>query len=194
MLSMLKRRKIPVVEIRGLTTHGGRPAVVMKLYGEGSKQTVTNDEQNFNRPIRVGNSAYLNARSIKDLQDILRKCQQQKVSVDDIQFLIGTDGFVVIADPLTVQVGKGDPSSNVMQMILRLMEAAGENELYDLLQNNQGKSYSEDDLKGALMRVGLADQYTQRKVLEGFKTNFGSTIKWDEAKKAFRYSGFAEPD
>jgi len=48
------------------------------------------------------------------------------VKVDDLQFLIGEDGSVVIADPLDVKPGEV-PSTNNKQMIKKLIEVARRN-------------------------------------------------------------------
>ena len=46
----------------------------------------------------------------------------KNVKIDDLQFLIGSDGSIVIADPLKVQVG--EPSKNNLRMIELLIQVA----------------------------------------------------------------------
>jgi hypothetical protein len=48
---------------------------------------------------------------------------EKKVKIDDLQFLIGKDGRVVIADPLSVNVGV-KPSPTNLRTIDKLIEAA----------------------------------------------------------------------
>ena len=72
-----------------------------------------------------GESPYLNERSISDLQFILNTMNSQKISIDDLQFLIGFDGEIVISDPL--EVYHSPPSRWNKLMIYKLIEVAQKN-------------------------------------------------------------------
>ena len=48
---------------------------------------------------------------------------EKKVKVNDLQFLIGKDGKIVVADPLDVVVGEKPSASNI-RMIDLLIKAA----------------------------------------------------------------------
>ena len=75
------------------------------------------------KPKIVGKSPFLNARSAADLRTILMKMQEIPVKIDDLQFLIASDGRVVIADPLAVAIGS-KPNRKNIRMIQLLIEAA----------------------------------------------------------------------
>ncbi len=84
-LNELKAQGLPTVEVIGETIHNGLPAYVMKKYVSGSKHIET--------------PGVLNQKSIEDLKLIQQLLREKDISVDDLQFLIDTDGSVVIADP-----------------------------------------------------------------------------------------------
>lgn len=183
---------IPVAEIIGIIEYHGRAATLMYAYAEGSKSTVTNDKQRFNEPVRVGNSANLNATSIEDLNEIMVKFQRKKVRIDDIQFLIGSDGSVVVADPLSLEMGTHPPTTNMIRMIHRLVETAAENEMYKLLQNDR-RSFTADELAGRIEGLGV-DPHLIGNVLRGLRTNYSTMIKWNESTDTYRYSSVDEVD
>ena len=110
---------IPVVDARPVTV-GGRPGVLMDRYEVGSKDIFPKD----GRPGR--GSEFLNERSISDLNEIKRLMVEKKVWINDLQFLIGKDGRVVVADPLDVKFGPG-PSRPNKDVINRLIRKAREN-------------------------------------------------------------------
>lgn len=193
MLGMLANRKIPVVAIDGITTHSNKPALIMNRYAEGSKATVTNDKSNFNKPMRVGDSKHLNAKSITDLNKIMKQCQREKVRIDDIQFLIGSDGSVVIADPLSLEAGNRPPSSNMIQMIMRLMEAAAENVLFTYFQAHDGQEFTRNDLNVMLLSLKV-DKYSLDAIFKGFMRRFGGVIKYDSESEKYRYDSIDDVD
>ena len=193
MLGMLANRGIPVVHIEGITTHNGAPALIMRRYAEGSKDTVTNDKKNFNKPVRKGNSDNLNAKSIIDLNKIMKQSQREKVRIDDIQFLIGSDGSVVVADPLSLDAGNQPPTSNMIQMIMRLMEAAAENVLYAYFKAHDRQTFTRKHLTGMLLNLKV-DQYSIAMVFDGFMKRFGGVIQYDSNADAFTYNSLEDVD
>ncbi|MGB4774922.1 MAG: hypothetical protein WBP45_07120, partial [Daejeonella sp.] len=123
LLKNLSDNKLPVVEIIEKVTFDGQVAVIMKKYAQGSKEVVkrVGDKMEI-----VGNSTFLNQKSITDLTNIKNTLVSKKIKIDDLQFLIGKDGVVVIADPLNVFVGQV-PSKWNTQMIDKLIEVATKN-------------------------------------------------------------------
>jgi hypothetical protein len=111
---------LPTVKAEPVTVDG-KPALRFDRYEQGSKDVVRAVDGKIKT---VGKSDYLNARSIDDLRAIQRTLVEKRVRIDDLQFLIGSDGKVVIADPLRVMVGPG-PSKNNLNMIRQLIQAAG---------------------------------------------------------------------
>jgi hypothetical protein len=127
LLNTLKEQGLPTTEVMGTTTHNGQPAVVMKKYAQGSKDVVVVDNGKVRR---VGDSGFLNEKSIQDLNKIKQIMELKKIKVNDLQFLIGKDGSVVIADPLNVSVGEKIPGvgkNKNFKMIDKLIEAATDN-------------------------------------------------------------------
>lgn len=122
MLDELKEMGLPIVEIIEITTHNGRPAIVMKRYAQISKDVV---KIGNGKAKVIGNSKYLNNKSIKDLREIRDSMVRNQIKIDDLQFLIDYDGSVVIADPLNVT--KGSPSKNNLRMIDLLIKQAESN-------------------------------------------------------------------
>ncbi|MEM8525032.1 MAG: DUF4157 domain-containing protein [Bacteroidota bacterium] len=122
LLRTLSTAGLSAVEAQKVT-HNGRPAMIMDRYAQGSKDVVRLERGKV-RP--VGTSELLNQRSIENLQSIESTLQSRKIKIDDLQFLIGEDGSVVIADPLKVEAGKA-PSKNNLRMIRLLIAEARKN-------------------------------------------------------------------
>jgi Pretoxin HINT domain len=99
---------------------GGKPGIIYDRYALGSKDLVKTVN---GRPTIVGDSPLLNAASAADLKAIRQTLVSGKTKIDDLQFLIGKDGHVVIADPLGVFPGQA-PSRANLQTIDRLIELA----------------------------------------------------------------------
>ncbi|WP_271766890.1 hypothetical protein [Aquimarina algiphila] len=105
-LQQLSNRGFPVVEIIEKTVHInpttkiGTPAIVMKKYAKGSEQIV----DVFGDEIKIIADAdalkVVTDKSIDDLNAIKQMMIDKNVSIDDLQFLIGSDGRFVIADPV----------------------------------------------------------------------------------------------
>ena len=123
LIKKLEGEGVPAVEILGTTTHDGQPAVVMERYALGSKSVV---KLEGGKVRIVGDSELLNERSLADLQRIKSTMVDDKIKVNDLQFLIGSDGRVVVADPLDVIIGEA-PSKNNVRMLDLLMEVARKN-------------------------------------------------------------------
>ncbi len=122
-LKTLGENGLPVVKVHGLTKVDGRQAIVMsKVDGFGSKDVVKNVN---GKPTIVGASPDLNAKSIQDLKNIRNMLIEKKISVDDLQFIIGKDGSVKIADPAGIQLKP--PSTTNKQTIDLLIQAAEKN-------------------------------------------------------------------
>jgi len=72
----------------------------------------------------VGTSPFLNARSVEDLKQIRQIMQEKQIWVNDLQFLIGEDGRMVIADPIAFTIGEKGPSSVNLDTIKKLIQVA----------------------------------------------------------------------
>jgi hypothetical protein len=123
LLRQLEELGLPTVNARGPIKVDEQPALLFDRFAQGSKDIVRLRD----RRVRiVGESSLLNEQSISDLQTIRQIIVNNKIRINDLQFLIGSDGRVVIADPLGVQVGI-PPSSNNLDMIDLLIQAARKN-------------------------------------------------------------------
>jgi hypothetical protein len=123
LLNKLDELGLPTVKARGPINVDGNPALVFERFAKGSKDTVklVGDKVKI-----VGDSPLLNQRSIDDLNAIRKTLVNEKIQINDLQFLIGQDGRVVIADPLTVSTGV-KPSKNNLRTIDLLIESAQKN-------------------------------------------------------------------
>jgi len=108
---------------RGPVSVNGQPALVYDRFAQGSKYVVRLRDGDVRI---VGESRYLNDRSVADLQSIRATMVENNVRVNDLQFLIGSEGRVVVADPLGVKVGV-PPSQNNLRMIDLLIQATQKN-------------------------------------------------------------------
>jgi RHS repeat-associated protein len=111
----------PVPRVVGVTEVNGMPAYVMQKYAQGSKEIVKTID---GIPTIVGSSPYLNQKSVQDLKTIKQMMQDKNIRINDLQFLIGQDGRIVIADPIDVIIGM-PPSSNNLRTINKLIRVAG---------------------------------------------------------------------
>lgn len=121
MLSKLEELGLPTVNASKITVDG-QPAILMDRFALGSKEVVKLKDSQVRT---VGKSSLLNARSAADLRAIRKTMVEKNVKIDDLQFLIGSDGKIVIADPLAVHCGT--PSKNNLRMIDLLIQAAEKN-------------------------------------------------------------------
>ena len=118
-LKQLRDVGMPVVDAQPVTVDG-RPGVIMDRYEVGSKSIFPKE----GGPGR--GSEFLNERSVSDLKEIKRIMVEKKVWINDLQFLIGKDGRVVVSDPIAVEFGRR-PSKNNLGVINRLIRKALEN-------------------------------------------------------------------
>jgi hypothetical protein len=121
-LDKLKQHNVPTVNASQVSVDG-KPAMMMDRYAQGSKTIVKLDQGKIRT---VGDSSLLNEKSIADLTKIRDTMIEKKIKIDDLQFLIGKDGSVVVADPLAVNAGE-KPSRNNLSMIRQLIETAQQN-------------------------------------------------------------------
>ena len=124
MLHQLKVLGVPTVDAVAATVDG-KPAMVMDRYALGSQKIVSFME------IR-GSSSLLNDRSVTDLEKIREVMIGKKIRIDNLQFLIGKNGEVVVADPIGVHVGRqfhpgGGPSKINLLYIDLLIQASKRN-------------------------------------------------------------------
>ena len=89
-------------------------------FAQGSKDVV---RLSRGKVRTVGSSPLLNARSAADLRAIRRTMVDNNIKINDLQFLIGRDGRIVIADPLP-PITRAAPSRNNLRMIDLLIQAA----------------------------------------------------------------------
>lgn len=68
-------------------------------------------------------TSLLNAQSARDLKLIRSKMVKEKIKIDDLQFLIGKDHSVVIADPIKIHT-KQKPSPINIQTLDLLIKIA----------------------------------------------------------------------
>ncbi|MEW8693492.1 MAG: hypothetical protein AB2535_20855 [Candidatus Thiodiazotropha endolucinida] len=120
LLNRLDELGLPTVNARGPMSVDGNPALLFDRFAQGSKDIVRLERGKVRT---VGQSSLLNQRSIDDLTSIRNTLVEQQVKVNDLQFLIGNNGRVVIADPLDAVVGSS-PSKNNLRMIDLLIKSA----------------------------------------------------------------------
>jgi hypothetical protein len=100
-LQKIEAQGLQTIEVLGTTTHSGRPAIIMKKYGTGSKaivQSIHSKPQIVDKP----DIRWLNQTSITDLNKILSILQRKQIYIQDLQFLIAEDGHVYIADAIGI--------------------------------------------------------------------------------------------
>ena len=97
LLAQIRDKGYPTVDAK-LATVDGQPAILMDRYALDSKKIV--DRRGL-EPYIKGDSPYLNERSVADLQRI-RELNDKGPVILDLQFLIGKDGHVVVADPKAI--------------------------------------------------------------------------------------------
>ena len=124
LLNKLDELGLPTVNGRSIFVDG-KDALMFDRFAQGSKDIV---KLHDGKVQIVGESSLLNQRSIEDLTAIRKIMVEKKIKINDLQFLIGKDGRVVVADPLNVEVGKKvKPSKNNLRMIDLLIESARKN-------------------------------------------------------------------
>jgi Domain of unknown function (DUF4157) len=107
-LQDIEKTGIPVAKVEGLTSHNGRPAMVMKQYGGGWKPYGEGP----------GPRNLMTLKTIEDINAIRKIIVDSEVYINDLQFLVGEDGSLVVSDPLGVKTGSDFTSIRVMDDIL----------------------------------------------------------------------------
>jgi filamentous hemagglutinin len=120
-LNQIDKLGLPTVNAQRIVVDG-KPAILMDRFAQGSKTIVRNNPR---KPgiLEGADTSLLNERSISDLKSIRATLIEKQVKIDDLQFLIGNNGKVVIADPLKVTTGV-KPSPVNLRTIDKLIEAA----------------------------------------------------------------------
>ena len=121
-LKQLDDLGLPTVNARHIEVYG-KLGILMDRFELGSKDIVRTINK---KPKIIVTSPLLNKRSIQDLENIRKVLRQKKVQVKDLQFLIGKDGGIVIADPVEIHT-RTKPSNKSLATIERLIEAARKN-------------------------------------------------------------------
>ncbi|CAI8898036.1 hypothetical protein EMIT043CA1_370004 [Pseudomonas brassicacearum] len=122
MLGKLRDVGVPTVNPQAVVVDG-IPGILMDKFAQGSKDIV----KLVDGKVRiVGDSPLLNQRSVSDLQSIRSKLVDNNIQVNDLQFLIGREGRIVVADPLAVNFNTS-PSKNNLRMIDLLIQVAQKN-------------------------------------------------------------------
>jgi hypothetical protein len=122
LLQELDRLGLPTVNASGPILVDNQPALVFDRFEQGSKSVVRLESGKVRV---VGESPLLNDKSASDLRLIRQTIVTKNVKIDDLQFLIGRDGRIVISDPLAVK--PGSPSRNNLQIIDKLIQQAEKN-------------------------------------------------------------------
>lgn len=122
-LDKLNSLGLPTVNARKILVDG-QPAILMDRFSQGSKEIVKKvGNRNTDIDILEGaDRSLLSSRSIADLEAIRATMIEKNVRINDLQFLIGSDGRMVISDPLDVSPGSPSPAN--LKMISKLIEAA----------------------------------------------------------------------
>ncbi|GKU76501.1 S-layer homology domain-containing protein [Paenibacillus sp. L3-i20] len=122
LLKKINEQGLPTVNPERMTVDG-EPAMLMDRFELGSKDVV----RTIDGVVKiVGQSKLLNKKSIEDLKKIRKLMIDKKIRIHDLQFLIGKDGRVVIADPLDILLNTA-PSKSNLDTIDLLIKAAENN-------------------------------------------------------------------
>ena len=122
LLNQLDELGLPTVNAAGPIKVGDSLALLFDRFAQGSKTIVRKNPKKLGI-LPDADTSLLNDRSISDLKFIRRTLIEKNVKIDDLQFLIGSDGRVVIADPLDV-FEDTSPSPTNLRTIDKLIEAA----------------------------------------------------------------------
>lgn len=120
MIKLLKDNGLPVVEICGITLYHHMPAMIMPFMPEQSKDFKASGEPGLSDrgvpgtdDTAVRRSKFMTPGSLTKLVEIQKMLQEKRLRVSDLQFLIGAEGSIVIADPRKVNVGLPPSSGNI---------------------------------------------------------------------------------
>ena len=126
LLKQLEALGMPTVNAEKIIIDG-KPGILMDRYAQESKSIVAFNKAKGKVTLKPdADTSLLNQNSIDDLIKIKRIMNDDKIRINDLQFLIKEDGHIVIADPLDVIIGQS-PSPNNNRMIDILIEEARKN-------------------------------------------------------------------
>ncbi|MDE7416480.1 MAG: hypothetical protein K2N44_09295, partial [Lachnospiraceae bacterium] len=126
MLRQLDELGLPVINAEKVIVDG-KPGILMDRCAQDSKSIVALDKTKGKVMLKPNaDTSLLNQNSIDDLTKIKQIMNNDKIKINDLQFLIKEDGHIVIADPLDVIVGQL-PSKNNNKMLDILIEEAKKN-------------------------------------------------------------------
>ena len=164
-LHKLRDAGIPIADIMGLTSHNGKPAMVMKKYSGMLKPTAF-----FETPSAV------NAKTIEDLNAIMKIVEAEGIDIRDIQFLIAEDGSALAADPLGVTLNAPRSSvGHIEDMIFKSMSKIFKEKM------NVGQGYTAAELQTAILN-GAADDVQLAKYLSEAANPRIGFLKLEEGK------------
>ncbi|GAB3447269.1 hypothetical protein [Insolitispirillum peregrinum] len=142
MLKEIKAFDLPVVEARGpfvikkkvgVDEKGNaifedRKYVIYEKFEFGSKDIVKKNRSGHMDYVErksgdIDYSQFLNERSVRDLERIKDIMESKKIRIHDLQFLIGKDGRVVIADPVKVITELKPSPTNIATLDLLIAKA-----------------------------------------------------------------------
>ncbi len=147
-LHKLRDAGIRIADIMGLTSHNGKPAMVMKKYSGMLKPTGF-----FETPSAV------NAKTIKDLNAIMKIVEAEGIDIRDVQFLIAEDGSALAADPLDVTLNAPRTSATEIEgMIFKSMDKIFTEKMIP------GQGYTAAELQSTILN-GAADEWQLAKYL-----------------------------
>jgi hypothetical protein len=113
---------IPAVNARSVSVDGA-PGMLMDSFSQESKDIVKLSDGKVRI---VGESKLFNQQSIPDLSKIRETMMNNKIQINDLQFLISDKGRVVVANPQKVNFNTA-PSKNNIRVIDLLIKAAHKN-------------------------------------------------------------------
>jgi filamentous hemagglutinin len=103
LLQRIRDHGFPTIKAQAVQVDG-QPGILMEQFALNSKAIV--DLRRL-RPQIVGDSPFLNARTVADLKRV-RELNDGGFVILDLQFLIGKDGRLVVADPKRI-LSRGNP-------------------------------------------------------------------------------------
>jgi len=126
-LRILSDAGVPVVDTVGYGIQDGHAAVITKRYATAMKAPDFEDS----------GYRFLNETSVRDLEQIRDTLASNKIIVRDLQFLVASDGHVVVADPLRIFGTETDPRIPGFKLVTRVRETPRNfNFMFDMAQRS----------------------------------------------------------